>query len=173
MASFSNDALVGLTVDHDLPAAGTDRVRTGADGQAFGLGLGAVEVLAVFLDPNGETPFFEQMDGIINVAAQVEDQVFADDAHEVGADHADVIVDIVVTAVGVDGGQALCNGTGTLESSLVAEFNGDGGIDFLNPTHSFESGTAVTHATADQQDINAFFDDFRLGESNTLGSFFE
>ncbi len=168
---LQHDALVGLTVDHHLPAAGTHGGVAVAQGQAFSLGLGTVEVLAVFLDPAGQAPLFKEMDGVVNVTAEVEDEVVANDVHEVGADHADVVVDVVFTDVGVDGGQTLGNGAGALEGGLVKQHHSDGRINFFDPAGCFKSNTAVTHPAADHQDVNILFDDLRLAKFNTFGSF--
>jgi hypothetical protein len=91
LGGFGNDPLVGFAVDHDLPFTGTDRLGAAFEGAHF-LAFFAVEVFAFFgFFPDRQSPLFEQMDGIVHVAAQVEDQVFADDAHQVVADHADVV----------------------------------------------------------------------------------
>ena len=55
-------------------------------------GLEAVEGEAVVaLLPDREAPLLEEVDGIVDVAAEVVDQVLAGDAHEVVADVLDVV----------------------------------------------------------------------------------
>ena len=171
LGGFSDDALVGFTVDHDLPAAGTDGLVTLADGLASGLGLGTVEVVdtVVGFDPNGKAPVFKQFDGVVNVTAYVEDEVFADQTHKVGADHADVVVSSVVFQEGVDGGKALGHSAGTLKGSLVN--NEDFGSQRIAPVAGFNSSTGGAHAAADDQQVNVMFFNGGFGNGNAAGRF--
>ena len=43
------------------------------------------------------------------------------------------------------------------------------GINFVLPCHDFDCSTAVAHATTNQKNVNVFFFDGRLGQSETLG----
>ena len=167
--SLGHDALVGLAVDHDLPAAGADGLGAGAQGHAFGLGLGAVEVVAVgVFGPAGQAPLFEQVDGIVDVTADAEDQVFADQTHKVGADHLDVVVGDVLADVGIDGGQALRDGAGALEGGLVEQHHADA-TDLVGPAADLIGRAAAAHAATDHEDVNVFFNQFRLGKGNAFG----
>ena len=172
LGGFGHDALVGFAVDHDLPAAGADGIVAVAQALAGGLGGGAVHVVAVFvLDPAGQAPLFEQMHGVVNVAAHVEDQVFADQTHKVGADHADVIVGGVFAEVGVDGGQALGHGAGALEGGLVAQHHFQ--TVFVAPAHGFESRTAGAHTAAHDQQVDVMFLHFRFSNGNAFHRFLD
>ncbi len=64
LGRFRDDDLVGLAVDHELPPA-------------------FMHVLAVGALPDGESPFLEEMDGRIDVAGDVVDEVLTGDPHEV------------------------------------------------------------------------------------------
>ncbi len=101
--------------------------------------------------------------GIVDVAAQVEDQVFAGDAHQVTTDVTDVVGRIVVTHVGVDRGQALGDRTGAVQSGLVDQLDVQSGL--LVPAHDLERRAAARHATADQEDVDFLFNDFGITES--------
>ena len=170
LGRFGHDALVGLTVDHDLPAAGTHGLVALAQGLAGGLGGGAVQVVAVVaFDPAGKTPVFEQMHGVVHMPAHVEDQVFADQTHKVGADHAHVVVGAVFAQVGVDGGKTLRHGAGAFQRGFVAEH--DFQAMFVTPTHSFVSDAASAHAAAHDEQVNRMFFHFGFADGYALGRF--
>jgi hypothetical protein len=133
---LGHDHLVRLTVDHDLPTALTD-------------------VLAVFIGPDGQAPFFEQMHGRVDVAGDVEDQVVTGDAHQVLADVANVVfASVLVVAVAnilVDGGKAHGHGAGAGGHSLVNQGNLQ--AIFLGPVGSLYSGATGAHAAAADQEV--------------------
>jgi hypothetical protein len=121
---------------------------------AFGVGL-----------PDRQAPLFEQVHGVVDVAAQVVGQVVAGDAHQVVGDHARVVGRILLVAdVGVDRGQALRHGAGAVHGGLVhqldLEFLAGLGLDGLGPAHHFVCRAAAGHAAADQQNVQLFLDDF-------------
>ena len=119
LGRLGDDALVGLAVDHDLPFTGPYRLATLTEGRSR---LGAVQGGAVLgLLPDRQTPFLKQLDRLINVTAEVIDQILAHNAHQVVANHLDVVFDSVFANIGVDSGQTLGNGTGTFHGCLVAE----------------------------------------------------
>ena len=171
LGSFSNDALVGLTVDHDLPAAGTDGLGTGTHGLASGKSFSAVEVVdaIVSLGPDREAPILEELDGVVNVTAYVEDEVIANDVHKVVADHAHVVVRSVVFKEGVDGGKALGHSAGTLEGGLIAEEHFD--AEGFGPADSFDSGAGGAHAAAHDQQVGLMFFISRFGNTNAARRF--
>ena len=159
LGGFGDDALVGLTVDHDLPFTGTDRFGAGLQGPHF-LTLIAVQVLAVFgFLPDGQAPLFKQVNGIVDIAAQIEDQVFTDQTHQVVAHHAHIVFGSIFANVGVDGGQTLSNGTGSFHGGLVAQQNA---LAVFHPFFNFKCGTAGSHTTTDDENVNFFFDDFGI-----------
>jgi hypothetical protein len=163
LGGFGNDSLVGLAVDHDLPLTGADRLGTALQ-RSHLLAFLAVQVLSVFgLLPYGKSPFLEQMDGIIDVAAQVEDQVFPDDSHQVVADHADVIVGGVGTDVGIDGGKALRNSATSFHRRFVAKQDR---LILGQPFFDLEGRAASSHAATHDQDVN--FTLFYFGILNRL-----
>ena len=93
LGGFGHDHLVGLTVDHALPTAGADALTAVfQQGQALVSGDLAVHgvVFGVFL-PDGEAPILEVMHGLVDVGAHAVDQVFPDDAHEIGAHHVHIV----------------------------------------------------------------------------------
>ena len=156
---FRHDPFVGLTVDHDLPFTGADRLGAGFQG-AHGLAFFTVQVFAVFgFFPDRQAPFFEQMHGVVHVAAQIEDQVFTHDAHEVVADHADIVFRSIFTNIGVDGGKALGYGTGAFHGGFVAQENG---LVVAQPFFNFERRTAGCHTAAYDQNVNFTLLDFRI-----------
>src|SRR5665647_1969668 len=71
---LSNDALIGLTIDHDLPFTGTN--WSTAFTQALGRGS-TIEgfTVGIFL-PDWEAPLFEQLYGLIHVTTTIIDQIF-------------------------------------------------------------------------------------------------
>ncbi|EKD35105.1 MAG: hypothetical protein ACD_75C02056G0002 [uncultured bacterium] len=100
------------------------------------------------------------MYGVVYVTAQIVDQVFTNNAHQVVADHLDVVLDRVVANVGVDGGKALGNRAGALHGSLVNQLDLHIG---RGPLLDLERGTARSHTTADDQNIDIVLDNFRIG----------
>jgi hypothetical protein len=159
LCGLGDDPLVGLAVDHDLPFSGANRLGAAFQG-AHGLAFFAVEVFALFgLLPDRQAPLFEQVNRIVDVAAQVEDQVFADDAHQVVADHADVVVRGVFADVGVDGRQALCHGAAALHGGLVHQ---QGGHSIGQPLFDLKGRTAACHAAAHDQNVHFPLFDFGI-----------
>ena len=155
---LGNDTFIGLAVDHDLPFTGT--YRRSAFTQGLGR-LGAVKVFSIIADlPDRESPFLKQFDRLVNVTAEVIDEVLANNAHQVVTDHLDVVLNRVFADVGVDSGKSLCNSAGTLHGSLVDK--GDFHVS-RSPFHYLECGTASGHATADDKDIAFVLNNFRIG----------
>ena len=77
LGRFGDDHLIGLAVDHELPTA-------------------FMNVLAVLVLPDRQTPLLEEMDGGVHVTGDVGYQVLTGDAHEIVAD----VVNVVLQGVG-------------------------------------------------------------------------
>ncbi len=163
LGSFSNDTLVGLAVDHDLPLAGAHRLAALA--QALGR-LGTVQVGAVLsLLPNRQTPLLKQLHRLVHVTAQIVNQVLAHYAHQVVADHLDVVLNRVVADVGVDGGQTLSDRAGTGHRGLVNQDDLHvGGCPLLD----LECRAAGSHAAADDQHVAVMLNNGRIGNRSQL-----
>ena len=163
LGGLGNDALVGLTIDHDLPFTGT--YRHAAFTQALGR-LGAVQVAAVFgTFPYRQSPLLEQLDRLVNVTAKVVDQVFANNTHQVVAYHLDVVFDGVLADVGIDGGKTLCDSTGALEGGLVNQDDLHAG---RGPLVDLEGRTACSHTATNDQHIALMLYDFRIDNGSKL-----
>ena len=157
LRALGDDPFVGLAVDHDLPPARAYRLA------AFRQGLALVAGLL----PDRKPPLLEIVDRVVDVPADVVDQVLAGDAHEILPNIAHVIGRIVVAHVGVDGGESLGHRPGAVHRRLVHELDLD--VDallprLLDPAHDLEAGPARGHAASDEQDVDLFLDDLGLGE---------
>jgi hypothetical protein len=98
---------------------------------------------------------------------EVVGQVVAGDAHQVVGDHAGVVSGILLGAdVGVDRGQALRHGAGTVHRGLVDQLDlqvhAQFGLGGVCPAHDFVTGAAASHATADQEDVDFLLDNFGI-----------
>jgi hypothetical protein len=157
LGSLGDDPLVGFTVDHDLPAAGAHGFTTVLQRFAF--------VARLF--PDRQSPLFEIVHRIVDVPADIENQVLAGNAHQVPAHVAHVVHRVVFAHVGIDRGQAHGHGAGTVHGGFVHQLHREvyalrlGGLD---PLHDFESGAATRHTAADQQNVDFFLDDFGVTE---------
>jgi hypothetical protein len=90
--SFGHDAFVGFAVDHDLPFAGADRFGARFQG-AHLLAFFAVQVLAVFgFFPDRQVPTLRTDEPNRQHGSPGQNQVFANQTHQVVAHHADVVV---------------------------------------------------------------------------------
>ena len=132
---FGGDGFDRFAVDRDLPAA--DAL-----------------VLAVFLFPNGEAPFLEEVDGVVDMAADVVDQIFAGEAHHIVDD---VVYEIgggvpavALAHIAVDGGKALAGGAAALDDRFFGEDHAEA---VAGPEFGFEGGAAAGHTAADYQDV--------------------
>src|SRR5665811_1026750 len=162
LGGFGHDHLVGITVDHALPTPGADaHPAVRQPGNAFVFGDLAVHGVAFFVFfPDGQTPIFKVLHGLVDVGADAVDQVFPDDAHEVGAHHVHIVGYFVFrTDVGVDGGQTHSYRTGAIHGGFVHQ--GDLQPGGFRPGGSFNRGAAARHPTAYQQQIG--FDGFYYG----------
>ena len=172
LGRFGHDHLVGLTVDHALPTAGPAALAAVfQQGQALVSGYLAVNGVAfvVFL-PDGQAPILEVMHALVDVGAHAVDQVFTDDAHEVGADHLHIVVNLIFSAdVGVDGGQTHGHGAGTIQGRFVNQghFQARG----FRPGSSFNRSTAASHAAAHQQQVGLNIDYFRFRAKRPFAKF--
>ena len=149
LGGFAHDHLVGFAVDHALPAAGTTAfAAVFQQGQTLVTSSLTVDgvTFVVFL-PDGQTPILEVMHGLVDMGTDGVDQVFPDDAHEVGAHHFHIIVNFIFRAnVGVDGGQTHGHGAGAIQGGLV---NQDGlQAGGFGPGSSFNRGAGAGHTTA-------------------------
>ena len=97
------------------------------------------------------------------MTANIVDQVFAGNTHQVTAHIAHVIGWIVVAHVGINCGQALRHRTRAVHRCLVDQL--DLKISALSPLHYFERGATSRHAAADDEDIYLFFDNLRISKS--------
>ena len=174
LGGFGHDHLVGLTVDHALPFTGPAAfAAVFQQGQAFVSGHLTVHgvVFGVFL-PDGQAPILEVMHGLVDVGAHAVNQVFPDDAHEVGADHVHIVGYFVFrTDVGVDGRQTHSYRAGTIQGGFVNQ--GDLQAEALGISHSLNRGAGASHAAAHQQQVgfNGFYFRFRTKRPFTKFSF--
>ncbi len=135
LRGLGHDDLVRLAVDHELPTA-------------------LVDVVALLVLPDGQTPFLEEVHRGVHVAGDARHQVLAGDAHQVVADVVDVVLQRVVAAVQVhvlvDCGQAHGHRTRAVHGCLVDER--DLQPVLLGPVGRLHRRAAGGHsATADQQ----------------------
>ena len=104
LGRLGHDRLVGLAVDHDLPAALT-------------------LVVPVLVLEDRQPPLLEHVDGGVDVAGEVVDEVLPGQAHQVLADVADELLRGVLAPlhahVHVDGRQAHGHRAGALDGGLV------------------------------------------------------
>ena len=63
------------------------------------------------------------MNRIIDVTTQVKDQVFTDDAHQVVANHAHIVIRRVFTDKGIDSGKPLGHSTASFHGCFVDQQN--------------------------------------------------
>ena len=159
LGGFRYDAFVGLTVDHDLPFTGADRLGAGFQG-AHGLAFFTVQVFPLFgFFPDRQTPFFEQVDRVIDMAAEAVNQVFAHYTHQVVAHHADIVFHRVFTDKGIDGGKPLGHSAGAFHGGFVAQQDG---LVVAQPFFNFKRGTAGCHTAAYDQNVDFTLLDFRI-----------
>ncbi len=141
LGGLGHDGLVGLAVNHDLPASLT-QIAPG---------------FRVLHD--GETPLLELVHRRVNVARHVEQQVFPHHSHQVDASVADMVLRLVFapagTHVAVDGVEALCDRTGAIDVGLLGNDN----LLVLPPEPGLPCGTRAAKACTDDQYVDAFFDD--------------
>ncbi len=103
------------------------------------------------------------------MTAHVKDQVFAHQAHKVGANHAHIIVGAVLAQIGVDGGEALRHGAGAFQRGFVAEH--DFQTVLVAPAHGFISDAASAHAAAHDEQVNRMFFHFGFADGYALVRF--
>ena len=131
---LGHDRLVGLAVDHDLPAPFTD-------------------VPALRRLPDRKTPLLEQVNRGVHVARHVVDEVLAHDPHQVRANILDEIFRGVLTPahaqVGVDRRQALRYSTAPLDGGLLDHDD----LEVLAPVLRLIRGAAPGHAAADHEHV--------------------
>ena len=164
---LSNDTLIRLTVDHDLPFTGTNRSTT----LTKGLGRGStVKVVALGIKlPDWQTPFFEQLYGLIHVTTTVINKVFTNNAHKVITNHLYVIFDWVFADIGVDSRKSLGNSTGTLHRSLINEGNLH---TSRGPLHDLKSSAAGSHTATNDENVNIMLDDLWIYQGSNLTIWF-
>ena len=105
------------------------------------------------------------MHGVIHVAAQIKNQVFAHNAHQVVADHADIIFGSIITDIGVDCGKTLSNGAASFQGSLVHQQHA---LSVAHPFFGLKGSAAGGHTAAHDQYINFPLFDFRVPHSLKL-----
>jgi hypothetical protein len=139
LGGLGDDRLVGLAVDHDLPATLA----------LVGAGLGVAH--------QRQAPFLELVHRRVDVAGHVEQQVLADHAHQVDAGVADVVFRVILAEAGahvaVDRVQALGDGAGAVDVRLL----GDDDLLVFAPVAGLERGTRAAEAGAAHQDVDAVF----------------
>ena len=163
LGGLRDDGLVALAVDHDLPAARADRLAAVLQRLAAGLlPAGAVDAAAALhLLPDRKAPLLEQMDRVVDVTADVVDQIVTGDAHEVGRHVAAIVLRRVLAQVGVDSREAHRHRTGAVHRRLVHERDLDVAA---RPTLGLEGRAARGHAATDDQDVGFMLDDFGITE---------
>src|SRR5581483_6837288 len=136
LGRLGHDRLVGLAVDHDLPAALT-------------------LVVPVLVLEDREPPLLEHVDGGVDVAGQVVDEVLPGEAHEVLPHVADEFLRRVLAPlhahVHVDGRQAHGHGAGALDGRLLDQ--DDAQAPPPGPVGGLEGRAAAGHASADDEDV--------------------
>jgi hypothetical protein len=138
---LGHDRLVGLAVDHDLPAAFTlIRTRLGIAHQR-------------------QAPLLELVHGRVDVTRHVEQQVLAHHPHQVDTRVADMVFGVVLAPAGahvaVDRVQALGHGTRTVDVGLF----GNDDLLVLPPVSGLESSARSAQSRASDQDVDIVFDD--------------
>ena len=151
LGRLGDDGFVTLAVDHDLPAPRAYRFAAIAERHALGL----------LVLPDGQAPFLEEMNRVVDVAANIVNQVVARQPHEIGRDHAAIIVWRVLAEIGVDGGKALGHGARAVHGGLVDQRDAD---VVTSPALGLVGRAAGRHAAADDEDIGLDLDDFRVTE---------
>ena len=105
---------------------------------------------------------------IIDMAADIVDQILAGDAHEVTTDVAHIVGRIIVAHVGVDRRQSLRHRAGTLHRRLVDQLDADlvtvrcSGVD---PAAQLEGAATGRHAATDDEDVDILLDHFGVTET--------
>ena len=138
--SLCHDWLVGLAVDHDLPAA-------------FAKVLSRVRVFH-----DRQTPVFKLVNRAVDVAGHIEQQILADHAHQIDPCITDVIFGVILaparTHVTVDRVEALSNRTRAVDIGFL----GDDDLFVLAPIASLESGARAAQTCTDDQYVDTVFD---------------
>ncbi len=154
LGGFRHDDLVGLTVDHNLPAA-APLIRTDPEGVVFAF------------RPDRQTPLLEQVHGGVDVPGDVVNEVVAGDTHQVIPHVLHVVhhgVLIVAQAdIQVDGREALSNGTAPVHGGFVNQ--GHFQPVLFRPVRRFHRRTAGRHAATDDQEISGDFYSFKIRHS--------
>jgi len=145
LGGLGDDALVGLAVDHELPAT-------------------FVDVLAVGVGPDGEAPLLEEVDRGVHVPRDAGHEVLTGDAHEVVAHVVKVIVKGVVSAVEidvlVDRREAHGDGAGAIHRGLVHDRDLEAML--LGPVCRFDRSAAGGHPATEEQQIGFDCDCFEI-----------
>ena len=141
LGGLRHDGLVGLAVDHDLPAPFAQvaaRLRVAHDRQA---------------------PFLELVHGRVDVAGHVEQQILAHQPHQVDAGVADMVLGLVLAPAGahvaIDGVEALGDRARTIDIGLL----GNDDLLVLSPEPRFPGGSGPPKTRTDDQHVDAVFDD--------------
>ena len=103
------------------------------------------------------------------MATQIENQVFAHNAHQVVADHAHIVFRGVVTNISVNCRKALSNRTASFQGRLVHQQNT---LVIRHPFFDLKGSAAGGHTAADDQNINFALLDFRVPYSIEFPSWF-
>ena len=145
LGSLGHDRLIGLAVDHDLPAAFAKvvtRLRVLHDRQA---------------------PFLELVHRRIHVTRHVEEQILAHHPHQVDAGVADVIFRVVLAParahVAVDRVEALCDGAGAVDIGLL----GDDDLFVLTPETGLPGGPGASKTRPNDKNVDIVFNDGFMG----------
>ena len=163
LGRLGDDGLVAFAVDHDLPAAGADGLAAVLEAlAALLLPARAVDAAAFHFLPDRQAPFLEQVHQIVDVAADVVDEVVAGDAHEIRRNVAAVVLGGVVAEIGVDRRKTHRDRAGAVHRRLVDQRD----LDLVAaPAARLEGGAAGGHAAADDQNVGFIFDDFGIAEA--------
>ena len=99
------------------------------------------------------------MDGIVHVAAQIVNQVLADNTHQVVSNHTHIVFRGIIANVGVNRRKTLRNRAASFQGSLVHQQNT---LVVGHPFFNLKSSAAGSHTAANDQDINFSFFYFRV-----------
>ena len=124
---------------------------------------------AIVLLPNGQTPLLQKMDGVVDVASHVIDQVFPGQSHHVVHDIIDEVFRgipaVALTHIAVNGGEPFSGGPAPLDNGL---FHHDH-PEISAPVLRLECSTAAGHTSADDQDVA--IDGFCSGQGQNTRSY--
>jgi hypothetical protein len=146
LRGLGDDDLVGLAVDHQLPAT-------------------LVDVAAVGVLPDRQAPLLEQVDGAVDVTRDAGHEILAADTHQVVADVVHVVLHRVLAVleahVLVDGGETHRHRTRAVHGGLVDERDLDAVL--LGPVGRLDGRTTGRHSASTDQEVGLNRDGLEVG----------